>query len=381
MARYFEFLLFVWCLFLVTVIRADQPVSFSHGFLYGRQAGDSDSSNPGLQCTRFCEVSGGGSPGPRGFVRRSNSPCGSPPVSRRNVHQPLFVELDGIDGHGNITEKKFVKRAFEEIGDNAAAATYVIRTLIEGPENERPAGFFHLDENTGRGSPAAVQYMERFGDQPFKLGTSGLHGCTMVTIVSKRAVYMAHFWETYSTHGEDTVTGVSRQQFLERVNNAVVKGTAVANPYNPPESRDSSDRIARNHKYVKPEGPPIDFSLFNEDGDNSVMYVMTPLKDNKSEDSKIPEDCMYYKKYARLLFQEVSKRTNIRGLRLVMVPYKRLHYNIDENGNSVRAPGYDDDWDEFVQPTHAKGMALFEYDGERNWRLFYENKYFPEPEE
>ncbi|KAI8936842.1 hypothetical protein NX059_006079 [Plenodomus lindquistii] len=70
------------------------------------------------------------------------------------------------------------------------------------------------------------------------------------------------------------------------------------------------------------------------------------------------------------LFQEMRKRTNIRGLRLVMVPYKRLHYNIDENGNAVRAPGYDDDWDELVQSRHAKGMALFEYDGEGNWRLF-----------
>lgn len=31
-----------------------------------------------------------------------------------------------------------------------------------------------------------------------QIGTGGLHGCTVVTLVSKRGVWMAHFWQGYA---------------------------------------------------------------------------------------------------------------------------------------------------------------------------------------
>jgi hypothetical protein len=157
-------------------------VAFNHGFLYGRADGDSDPSDPGLQCMRFCEVSVGGSQGPRSLGQRFNSPCGLNHASARNFHQPLFF---GIDGNENATESRLAKRTFpENIDNNEEAAEYVIGVLT-GPN--RLTGFF------ATGTPAAVQYMRKFEGEPFSYGTTGLHGCTMVAIISKRAVYIVNY--------------------------------------------------------------------------------------------------------------------------------------------------------------------------------------------
>lgn len=48
---------------------------------------------------------------------------------------------------------------------------------------ETLTGFFAGDERT-----IAAQGL--FGDTGFQYGTGGLHGCTMLTVVSNRAVYM-----------------------------------------------------------------------------------------------------------------------------------------------------------------------------------------------
>ncbi|KAI1466805.1 uncharacterized protein F4812DRAFT_432863 [Daldinia caldariorum] len=350
MARYLQSLLLVWYFFAVTVTRAYQPVAFHHGFLYGRADGDVDPSDPGLQCTRFCEVSVGGSLGPRSLDQRFNSPCGLNHARARNIYQPLFL---GIDGNENATESRLAKRAFpENIDNNEDAAKYVIGVLT-GPNS--PPGFF------AAGTPAAVQYMRKFEGEAFSYGTAGLHGCTMVAIISKRAIYIAHFWETYSTHGDDVVTGTSRQQFIERVVNAI-RGAPVANPYNPPEAFDRNNRIARNHRYVPPMGDPIDFSLFDQEGDNSMMYIMTPLNEPK-KGKELQENSMdfkYRQKYEQLLYQEIRRRGRIRGCGLAMTGYKRLIYKINQAGQPEKAEGHDDDWEEFVNPKHAKGMALFE---------------------
>lgn len=46
-------------------------------------------------------------------------------------------------------------------------------------------GFFSVQRDE-----RVVSNEQTFGTQPFQWGTNGLHGCTMVTVVSKRAVWM-----------------------------------------------------------------------------------------------------------------------------------------------------------------------------------------------
>lgn len=48
----------------------------------------------------------------------------------------------------------------------------------------------HLDERT-----VAKQSRMGKGIGSFQIGTNHIHGCTVITIISNRAVWMAHFWE------------------------------------------------------------------------------------------------------------------------------------------------------------------------------------------
>lgn len=47
-------------------------------------------------------------------------------------------------------------------------------------------------------STVAVQ-IDFSGRGTVQIGTNGLHGCTVVTLVSKRGVWMTHFWQGYAS--------------------------------------------------------------------------------------------------------------------------------------------------------------------------------------
>lgn len=97
--------------------------------------------------------------------------------------------------------------------------------------------------------------------------------------------------------------------------------------------------------------------MFNGADDNSVAYIMTPLRDGADEGSTAYK----YANKINLLTNELRLRRNLgQGLRVVIHGYKRLHYNIDNDGNSVLRPGSEADFEELTNPQHAKGMALFE---------------------
>ncbi|CZT24264.1 uncharacterized protein RCC_09983 [Ramularia collo-cygni] len=317
-------------------------LSNSEHFLYGRQS-DVDPFESGLQCINRCDVGGG----------CSGSSC---PIAVRSVPDYFF---NASDITANFARVGLDKRAFEnQITNNAEAAAHVIEEVSKGPD-----GFF--DDTV-----AAVSYMTEFGNTPFTYGTKGLHGCTMLTVVSKRAVYMAHFWETYSTHGDDDIDDAnSKRQYEERVIKALTL-TPVPNPYNPPEAQSPSDRTARNHKYIKPNGDVFNPDMFNQRGDNAQAFIMTPLEMGVGPNSKKYE----YAKKINLLVDELKR---VRGLRVTIVGYQRLQYKIDDQGREVEMLGHESDWAEYTNPQAAKGHALFEYDGDGNWRLFYEDKFLP----
>jgi hypothetical protein len=95
----------------------------------------------------------------------------------RSVFRPRFP-----DSKENVTERSLTRRAFpKEITNNQEAAEYVIEKVTG---SDPPDGFF------AEGTPAAVGYLRKFEDEAFSFGTAGLHGCTMIAIISNRAVYI-----------------------------------------------------------------------------------------------------------------------------------------------------------------------------------------------
>lgn len=94
-----------------------------------------------------------------------------------------------------------MRRAFpEQITNNAQAAAYNIERLLQAEPT--PDGFFHQTP-AGQGTAAPVMYLQELRTPEgapapaFALGTAGLHGCTMLIIVSTRAVYMVQSSPVY----------------------------------------------------------------------------------------------------------------------------------------------------------------------------------------
>ena len=95
------------------------------------------------------------------------------------------------------------KRDGQERGDND---TLWKRMIL--PPNREGMGQFMVDE-TGddnawpivwkyRSSDVNTASFEEFGDKEFSFQTSLLRGCTVLAIISRRGVYITHYWESIS---------------------------------------------------------------------------------------------------------------------------------------------------------------------------------------
>lgn len=91
--------------------------------------------------------------------------------------------------HKAHLKRSLDKRAFDKLsGRNTVAKVddYVKNQLVGTLDPQfpnRPIGFF-------TGDMCTVSQFEQFGTNTIQYGTNQLHGCTMLTVISNRAVYM-----------------------------------------------------------------------------------------------------------------------------------------------------------------------------------------------
>ncbi|KAM5448709.1 hypothetical protein MaudCBS49596_005215 [Microsporum audouinii] len=218
---------------------------------------------------------------------------------------------------------------------------------------------FNGQENNYFGAPAhfvggaggvpderAVMHQREFSTEPFQFISGGLHGCTMVTLISNRAVWQAHFWEPYS-HGSPSEDTTRNAAFTGRVLRALT-GEEVTNPAS------NSWR-----SYIPPSGPPIDPNLFNRDTDETEFYIMTPFIEIWKRRLINPRTPKRLAEIRKAIERHI-------GVAPKDVTYKYIALN------------YSDLADLALVNISNRGMALFQYDpdsdgnGQRAWRLFYE---------
>ncbi|KAH8812237.1 hypothetical protein F5884DRAFT_898539 [Xylogone sp. PMI_703] len=215
------------------------------------------------------------------------------------------------------------KRAFVDVAQGNLGQ-YLFDQYNENPD-PRYGSPIRLIDNDPDADQLNIVVQKQLQDQPFAVGTDGLCGCTVVTIISNQAVYMGHFFEDPSW-GKAT-------NFRNMVLN-FFGGTG--NPVG--------------------EGDKIDPALFPEA--QTRVYIMTPRKENGQFTSS-----NYRGKVPQLI-------TSIRAVVGQNVPIAVYNYvPVDCN-----APD-----DEFSDQT---GISLFQYDptadaaGNPGWRLFYEQHLF-----
>jgi hypothetical protein len=128
------------------------------------------------------------------------------------------------------------KRAFEKLNGRITASkidTYVKNQLVgtRDPQfPDVPAGFF-------AGAMQTVSLLGQFGTDKIQYGTNQLHGCTIMTINSNRAVYMVGAERELVRLLAKLICPAEPGSLLGDLN-----GAAVTNPTNPTDPRFASLR-------------------------------------------------------------------------------------------------------------------------------------------
>ncbi|KAK5127398.1 hypothetical protein LTR85_006737 [Meristemomyces frigidus] len=245
------------------------------------------------------------------------------------------------------------------------------------------AGFTHtetvVDENgkeTRQQDVRTVSQQKAFRGTPFQYGTGSPHGCTMLTVVSQRAVWTAHFWEVYTTGvGTDDLPKYD-VLWKERVLDAI-QGQMVVNPTNVKPSSGEPNGMKpwyNNRKptipdYITPDGQGLDPRLFNRASDQPIAYIMTPLKWIHRDEARANgrRTTMLNIRYPRKINQLRSMLEELLpGLksRIQVFGYAALDYSRADEAAQV--------------DTNERGMTLFQYDpksdgkSQKAFRLFYQ---------
>ncbi|KAM3513887.1 hypothetical protein MY11210_002515 [Beauveria gryllotalpidicola] len=206
-------------------------------------------------------------------------------------------------------------------------------------------------------SECAFSQQVQFGNRAFQILAAGLTGCTVVVIASERAVWMAHFWQTYS-NGPFRLTGehdaINDPVFTQRVLDHI-SGTPVHWPVLPPPLRRwFESRLS--FTYVQPVGPSVDRTLFTQG--NTIVWIMSPVYVT----TRPSDNIWLYPNRIREIMKRISEHLGHRPM-FQAVPY------------STPQPGKIDQT--------SDGMALFQYDpnsdgfGIKGYRILFERRLQP----
>ncbi|KFY19636.1 hypothetical protein V491_04318 [Pseudogymnoascus sp. VKM F-3775] len=340
MATSFRLALFLLFLLLSTLSEARVSLQVNGTFPPLRVRQDSGSSNP--DCFFACEIAS----------------CGNlcAPVEKRDVvplghpHRPYKLwneaaadwEVVSADEYNTaISRRSIGKRAFTteprrwtvakmmsylpgqiraEVNEETGEAE--VTSMDKQFSQSRLIGFFSGTEGT-------VSAQKTLGADIFQMGTGGLHGCTMHT----------------TRLSDDITPGEDLTHWQVKVLNSITgQGTQ------------DSKRL----------GPAINWELFNQDQDNTEVYIFAPGEPDPTKPPAVPggpETLVgTYPNKIGLLSSLLIKK--LPGARLEVQWYRRLLYTYKDG--KYTGPDAKN-----VDKSH-RGITLFQYDGIREWRLFLE---------
>ena len=138
-----------------------------------------------------------------------------------------IAELNELVRSGSLSEGVWKT---DDTGWGAQELDAYLPMLVDSKDADFEGRYFELIDGENDNTVSGEFILKE--EALFTLGTGGLHGCTIVTIVSNRAVYMGHYWEISAMGGKigdfDPVTfsptDPRRENFQRRVLNAITGG-------------------------------------------------------------------------------------------------------------------------------------------------------------
>ncbi|KAI9154907.1 hypothetical protein HJFPF1_07467 [Paramyrothecium foliicola] len=205
----------------------------------------------------------------------------------------------------------------------------------------------------------SLQKQFRSNTKAFQMGTGGLHGCTVLTIVSRRAAYMAHYWEVYALNRDDDLSAGS-----SGLSNFQAK---IANPIT---GQGTKDPIT--------EGPSVNFNWYNRDTDNTRIFIMSPYQDDfKPPNARYTTQMkdLKYPNKVQAIIDLLTEENRIPGAAVVVQGYQRLNWSWDREKEIAVGP------DAALVDKTERGIACFQYDGDKHYRLFLEHMMYRDSDE
>ncbi|KAI1211403.1 uncharacterized protein F4807DRAFT_458977 [Annulohypoxylon truncatum] len=241
-----------------------------------------------------------------------------------------------------------------DVNDAGSLASFGMRTILSGFYNipKFPLLDVKAMADTGELGPAGRRNcaldapgfeekvyvkFDHFGNNVLNIGIQSLEGCTVVTVVSRSAVYMGHFFESLAFAPEGKAPDTAFQQ------NCI-------------------NFITGQGQTWRTRGDSLDPSLFSGP---AVAFIMTPRQDQDDPTEQNPNppvpgaDTQLYGDRMRTLSQTLTNL--IPGITIVY--YNYIAINIEEYQQAYQ------------------GKALFGYDsnadgaGNPNFRLWYEQTF------
>ncbi|KAK5449361.1 hypothetical protein LTS15_008904 [Exophiala xenobiotica] len=282
---------------------------FGHRLVGPSQNIEKRQDNAAARCRLFCSA---------------NSSCSNPSdcTSRKRA---LYSDFGSHNS--TVVEHALAKRVFEEL-TQGQIGQHLLDLSETNQVNVAP-------EWVGNSYKPTVCMQQAWSTAPLVngefrvgMGSTVLEGCSVLAILSSRGVYMCHIWEDINYSNSNNHRFVGFQDFLDLVQNG----------------RQSTNIL----------GPGLDTSLFNQPGDNTQTWIMTPRRYRTPDD---PDSQDYLAQY-RQLYSLIS-RTLLPG-----VGMNNYNYQVPEQDQA-----YELDY---------QGVAFLEYDsdadgnGNADWRFWTE---------
>ncbi|KAI0483743.1 hypothetical protein F4859DRAFT_512386 [Xylaria cf. heliscus] len=151
-----------------------------------------------------------GQPSCRRICGSCGSSCSSTAASKRSLLELVtynstteegLSHTDYDDNASHITKRTLKNVRQSTIGSYLQSKVSALVTTNNNPNTNLISLAYSTQSNDY--TFAVLRHFSNFGANILNIGTEGLEGCTVLTVASRRAVYMAHFFENLAFAPDD----------------------------------------------------------------------------------------------------------------------------------------------------------------------------------
>jgi hypothetical protein len=144
--------------------------------------------------------------------------CSPPEPPSDNAKRDLEIEYYDPAGNGTLVRRTI---KMPQSGSDDDMAEYIHGEIDAKGFKKIAWSAQHKKKTVDMNTAKAVEFNSK---KPVSIGTGGLCGCTVLAIVSKKGVYMGHYWESISFYPDPHWTKVYKGTEKDVFENTVIKG-------------------------------------------------------------------------------------------------------------------------------------------------------------